>query len=79
VPVGTFVADPDPAHVNGRVYSAQVVVPARALQEGNPPPSDVSGTYRLSVTVFLTSNLGTPGFDLIGFSDGPLIHAENPV
>ena len=76
VATGTFT--PDAAKVNGRIYTANIVVPAGTLQEGNPG-SPISGLYKLGVVVFLDSNLGAPGFDLVGYSDGPLIQAENPI
>jgi hypothetical protein len=69
---------PDGAKVNGRIYTANIIVPANTLQEGDPG-SPVSGLYKLGVVVFLNSSLGTPGFDLVGYSDGPLIQAENPL
>ena len=53
-------------------------VPAFTLQEGDPG-STTSGIYKLVVSVFLDSNLGTPGYDIIGFHEGPIIQAENPL
>jgi hypothetical protein len=59
-------------------YSVQLSVPANALAEGNPG-SNVSGIYKLVVSVFLDSTLGSPGFDMTGFNEGPIIQVENPV
>ena len=61
---------------NDRTYTATMSVPANTL------PEDVggdSGLYRLTASVFLNSSLGAPGYDMIGFSDGPVIQVENPV
>jgi hypothetical protein len=57
-------------------YTATVTVPPNTITEdvGND-----SGTYKLVATVFLNSNLGTPGFDLTGFREGPILRAENPI
>jgi hypothetical protein len=30
------------------------------------------------VSVFLNSNLGSPGFDVTGFREGPILKMENP-
>ena len=59
-------------------YAAELTVPANALEEGDPG-SNVSGIYKLVVSVFLNSNLGAPGFDMTGFNEGPIIQVENPV
>ena len=58
-------------------YSATVNVPASKLDE-NAPGTDVGGVYKLVVSVFLDSDLGRPGFDMIGFNEGPVIQVENP-
>jgi hypothetical protein len=59
-------------------HSVTVNIPANAgLQENNPGAS--SGIYRLTATAFLNSNLGVPGYDIIGFAEGPMIQVENPV
>jgi hypothetical protein len=73
-----FAPDPTPGHVNGRVYTADVIVPANTLPEGDPD-SQISGIYKLVTSVFLDSTLGTPGFDMIGFSEGPFVQVENPI
>lgn len=73
------VACSDPTKVNCRRYEVEVRVPPGTLPEGNPggPADDTSGLYKLAGTVFLNSTLGTPGFDLIGYHDGPLIQVED--
>ncbi len=62
-------------------YSATVNVTASSLLE-HTPGSNEGGIYKLAVAVFLNSNIiipGFPGFDMIGFSEGPIIQVENPV
>jgi hypothetical protein len=54
-------------------------VPAGSLAEENPGPAGPSGVYKIVATVFLNSNLGIPGFDMAGFSEGPIVKVENPV
>lgn len=57
-------------------WRASLTVPANTLPEdtgGN------SGVYKLVATVFLNSTLGSPGFDIAGFAEGPMIRIENPV
>jgi hypothetical protein len=67
------------AAANCTKYSAVVTVPSGTLDE-HAPGTDVGGIYKLVAAVFLNSDLpGTPGFDLIGFSEGPIIQAESPV
>ena len=34
---------------------------------------------KLAVSVFLNSRLGPPGYDLVGFYEGPVIQVENPI
>lgn len=70
----TFTADASQPF--GRKYSATVQVKAGTITEDI---NGDSGTYKLVATVFLNSSLGTPGFDLTGFREGPIIRAENPV
>lgn len=62
--------------VNCRGYSATVDVPAGTLQEDSQTQS---GVYKIVATVFLNSNLGTPGFDMAGYQEGPVVRVENPV
>jgi hypothetical protein len=62
-------------------FSAPVVVPPNSLPE-HTPGTDVGGIYKLVVAVFLNSDIpttpGSPGFDLVGFSEGPIIQMESP-
>jgi len=69
----TVVADP-----NVGSYTALLTVQPNTLDEGNPG-SQISGIYKLVAAVFLNSDLGAPGFDLVGFNEGPIIQAENPI
>jgi hypothetical protein len=55
-------------------YTATVTVPAGTLPEDNG--TNVSGVYKLVVTVFLDSTIGP--YDLAGFREGPAIRMENP-
>ncbi|TCC21658.1 hypothetical protein [Kribbella sindirgiensis] len=66
-----------PAVPTQQNYEATLDVPAGILPEGNPG-SSISGIYKLVVSVFLNSNLPAPGYDMIGFSEGPYIQIENP-
>ena len=66
------------AQANCTKYEATVTVPAGKLEE-HTPGTDQGGSYKLVAAVFLNSDLpGTPGYDLIGFSEGPIIQAEVP-
>lgn len=80
VPVSpTLPCTINPSLSNCTRYSTTVTVPAGTLAE-HIPGTDQGGIYKLVVAVFLNSNIpGLPGFDLIGFSEGPIIQAENPV
>jgi hypothetical protein len=60
-------------------YSATLTVPANTLAEENPGDPTVSGVYKIVVTVFLDSVFGSPGYDVVGFSEGPVIKVENPI
>ena len=53
-------------------------VPANTLPEEDPGNPNTSGVYQLTVTVFLDSNLGPVGFDMMGVADFPLVKVENP-
>jgi hypothetical protein len=69
------VTDPS---TNRTAFTATVTVPPNTLQE-HTPGTDQSGIYKIAVAVFLNSDIvGTPGYDLIGFSEGPIIQMENP-
>jgi hypothetical protein len=59
-------------------YSTTLTVPANTLPEENPGDPLVSGVYKLVVTVFLNSVFGSPGYDIMGFAEGPVIKMENP-
>jgi hypothetical protein len=63
---------------NCRKFTATISVPANTLEE-HTAGTNRSGIYKLVVCVFLDSNLGSPGFDLVGFREGPIIKAENPI
>ncbi len=54
-------------------------MPPNSLDEENPGNPLVSGVYKLVVTVFLNSVFGSPGYDIMGFAEGPVIKVENPV
>jgi hypothetical protein len=60
-------------------YAAELTVPPFKLPEGNPG-DETSGIYKLVASVFLNSNLSYlgHGYDMIGFSEGPIIQVENP-
>jgi hypothetical protein len=70
--------DSQAADPNRLTYSVRLTVPPTSLEEGNPG-SNISGIYKLVVSVFLDSTLGQPGFDMTGFNEGPIIQVENPV
>jgi hypothetical protein len=65
----------EPAVPSTLLYSKSLVVAANTLPEANPG-SQESGIYKLTAAVFLDSTIGP--FDMIGFSDGPMIQVENP-
>lgn len=60
-------------------YSTTLTVPANTLPEENPGDPLVSGVYKLVVTVFLDSTFGSPGYDVMGFAEGPVVKMENPI
>ncbi len=62
-----------------RFTSGPITVPAGMLPEGNPGAGNPSGVYRLACSCFLNSNLGQPGYDIMGFAEGPAIMIENPL
>jgi hypothetical protein len=64
------------AGVNCREYTVTVTVPPNTLVEDN---GDVSGIYKLVVSVFLNSSLGASGYDVTSFREGPIIKMENPL
>ena len=70
------------AQPNCHRFSTDLVVPADTLEE-HTPGSNASGIYRIAGAVFLDSSLstapGNPGFDVIGFAEGPLVQMERSV
>jgi len=60
-------------------YSTTLTVPPFALSEENPGDPTQSGVYKLVVTVFLDSQLGPVGYDIMGYAEGPIIKVENPL
>ena len=73
LPATTHAGEP-----NARKFIADITVPAGVLGE-NIPASNQSGVYKLVTTTFLDSTLlGVPGFDVVGFEEGPIIMVENP-
>ncbi|MBX2820179.1 MAG: hypothetical protein KTR29_10880 [Rhodothermaceae bacterium] len=73
------ISEPVGAITNPKTYDVTITVPANALAEGNPGQANVSGIYKLTACIFLNSSLGTPGYDIVGFAEGPTIKIENPV
>lgn len=65
--------------VQPKTYSVTLTVPPNTLQEHTPGPAGPSGVYKLTVSAFLNSTLGGPGYDIAGFTEGPTIKAEIPV
>jgi hypothetical protein len=74
VRLGTETVEVDPAQ---HAYEATIDVSGGQLQE-HTPGTDIGGVYKLVVAVFLNSNLGSPGYDITGFSEGPYIQVEDP-
>lgn len=60
-------------------YTAMITVPAGTLPEENPGDPTQSGVYKIVVTAFLDARLGLPGYDMMGYADGPIIKVENPL
>jgi hypothetical protein len=73
VPVGGPLFSLDEA------YKAKLTVPAGALSEENPGDPTQSGTYKIVVTTFLDSALGSVGYDMMGYAEGPIIKVESPL
>jgi hypothetical protein len=65
--------------VQPKTYAVTLNVPAGTLEEHSEGPAGPSGVYRLTVSAFLNSSLGVPGYDIAGFTEGPIIKCENPV
>lgn len=74
VRLGTATVAVDPSD---HTYEATIDVRGGQLQE-HTPGTNVGGVYKLVVAVFLNSNLGRPGYDITGFSEGPYIQVEDP-
>jgi hypothetical protein len=75
--IGGATQDKDistPCGADCREYTVTVTVPANTLPEDDG--GDVSGVYKLVVTVFLDSSIGP--FDVAGFREGPIIRIEDP-
>lgn len=70
-PIG-IVSDP-------KQYDVDLVVKKNTLKEHVPGAPGPSGIYRLTVSAFLDSTLGSPGYDIIGFAEGVTIRCENPL
>jgi hypothetical protein len=73
VPVG------GPSFSLDEAYSAKITVPATTLPEENPGDPNQSGTYKIVVTAFLDSALGSVGYDMMGYAEGPIIKVEDPL
>lgn len=61
---------------NPKTYTVTLPVAAGEIQEHTP--GGPSGIYRLTVSAFLNSTLGLPGYDISGFADGITFRAEKP-
>ena len=68
-----------PANPGTMTYSTTLTVPANTLPEGNPGAAGPSGKYKIVCSCFLNSTLGTPGYDISGYVEGPVIMIENPI
>ncbi|GAA0269736.1 hypothetical protein [Cryptosporangium japonicum] len=72
---GAAAANPDPLRPNRELFAVELTVPANALSEDGP---NSSGLYKLVATVFLDSqSVGSPGYDLTGYFEGPIIQVES--
>jgi hypothetical protein len=72
VPVG------GPFFTQDETFSAKLTVPAHTLHEEDPGNDSQSGTYKIVVTVFLDSDLGPVGYDMMGYAEGPIVKVEDP-
>lgn len=75
VRLGTTKVAVDPLNLT---YEATINVAPLTLDE-HTPNSNQSGVYKLVVAVFLDSTLGAPGFDMVGFAEGPYVQVEDPI
>lgn len=55
-------------------YAHTITVPATTLPEDN---INISGVYKIVITLFANSNLPAPGNDMIGYVELPLVLSEN--
>jgi hypothetical protein len=46
--------------------------------EEDPGNPSQSGTHKIVVTTFLNSELGSVGYDMMGYAEGPIIKVEDP-
>lgn len=70
---------PVPGSATDVEWTFKLTVPAQTLPEENPgDPLGPSGVYKIVSTVFLNSTLGQPGFDVVGFTEGPMVKVEDP-
>lgn len=68
----------DKTKPNLKKYTVTIKVPEKTLPP-HDPGSDVGGIYKLVTAVFLNSKIaGVLGFDLVGYSEGPIIQVEEP-
>nr|WP_296075716.1 hypothetical protein [uncultured Actinoplanes sp.] len=72
VPVG------GPGFSLDETFQAKLTVPPGTLPEENPGDPTQSGVYKIIVTVFLDSNLGPVGYDMMGYAEGPIVKVEDP-
>jgi hypothetical protein len=59
-----------------QTYQADIVVPANTLDEHTPGLN--SGVYGTTITMFLDSTLGGPGYDITGVHSTQTLLAEDP-
>lgn len=67
-----------PPFTDPMLYAATIPVAAGTLPEEDPGGTN-SGVYQFTVTVFLDSNLGPVGYDMMGVADFPIVKVENPL
>lgn len=75
----TYVPIGGPPFTDPMDYHTTITVPASTLHEENPGDPYHSGVYKIVVTVFLNSELGGVGYDMMGYADGPIIKVEDPL
>ncbi|GIF02174.1 hypothetical protein [Paractinoplanes rishiriensis] len=67
-----------PPFTHDKEYAATITVPAGTLPEENLGDPERSGVYKIIVTAFLNADLGKPGYDMMGYVEGPIIKVEDP-